>query len=122
MHSIDFLVFTVTGSIPTEIGALTALTRIDLCCNELTGSIPTGIVDMRQMSRIDLFKNQLEGNLPAGMDAMTKLLTWLRVEENLLTGTIPQLKPAGQTFSSFCYVYDNLFANTDNAVAAGCTV
>lgn len=79
------------------------------------------------------------------MHTMTKL-TWLRLQENQLTGTVPQLRPVGETFSHLCDVCKSIspiimvatlysinltiafaadtnnFDNTVLAASAGCVV
>lgn len=51
---------TGTGSIPTELGMLTQLTRLDLfTSNTLSGSIPTQLGMLTQLTNFQLFTNAL---------------------------------------------------------------
>jgi Leucine-rich repeat (LRR) protein len=55
----------LTGSIPSQIGALTKLSYLDLFSNSHTGSIPSQISALTTLTSWDLSSNSLTGSLNA---------------------------------------------------------
>lgn len=84
----------LTGSIPSELGDLTNLTDLLLSNNQFTGSIPTELGDLSNLEILDLSTNALSGGIPTELGALTEL-TILdlsangRVEPYGLSGSIP---------------------------------
>ncbi|KAL5717710.1 hypothetical protein ACHQM5_010682 [Ranunculus cassubicifolius] len=79
----------ISGNIPSEIGNLQKLSRIDLSENFLSGSIPTSFWNMPNMQSLRLNSNQLSGHIPSTRN-MTNLFN-LQLGNNLLEGTISPL-------------------------------
>jgi hypothetical protein len=63
----------LTGSLPTQLGALTALTWINLYRNSLTGSLPTQLGALTALTYMSLRDNSLTGSLPTQLGALTAL-------------------------------------------------
>ena len=78
----------LTGSIPTQLGDITNLTRVYLDINQLTGNIPTELGTLTNLERLWLNDNQLTGAIPTQLGSLTNL-QHLYLEDNQLTGTIP---------------------------------
>ena len=78
----------LTGSIPSSLGSLTNLDRLQLDGNQLTGSIPSSLGSLTNLTRLDLFTNQLTGSIPSSLGNLTNLET-LQLGDNQLTGSIP---------------------------------
>ena len=78
----------LTGSIPTQLGNLTALTHLYLFNNQLTGSIPTQLENLTALTHLYLSDNQLTGSIPTQLENLTAL-RWLYLNNNQLTGSIP---------------------------------
>jgi hypothetical protein len=79
---------TLTGTLPASIGQWTALTYLDIFSNALTGTLPESI---GQWTRLEMFiasSNQLTGTLPVSIGRWTAL-TYFDVSGNGLTGTLP---------------------------------
>ncbi|CAE7615129.1 RLP19 [Symbiodinium sp. CCMP2456] len=76
------------GSIPAELGKLTALNFLDFAGNQLTGAIPTEIGNLVELRFLDLSHNQLTGQIPQELGRLTRLLK-LTLDYNKLTGPIP---------------------------------
>ncbi|KAI8840949.1 hypothetical protein BC829DRAFT_402937 [Chytridium lagenaria] len=89
----------LTGSIPSSLGQLERLERLDLgklqnlynlnlASNELTGTIPAFIPSLKRLEDLALGSNRFTGEVPSNISALEKLI-FLRLESNELTGTIP---------------------------------
>eukprot|EP00978_Attheya_sp_CCMP212_P043328 scaffold280686_cov30-Attheya_sp.AAC.1 len=74
---------TLTGTIPSKIGQITTLLRMDLSDNDLTGTIPTEIGTLSNLIELILEGNILEGTIPSEIGQITALL------ENPLSGEVP---------------------------------
>jgi|GEM_PF-3521172 len=79
----------LSGSIPPEIGNLTALDRLQLTQNQLTGSIPPEIGSLSHLNDLSLAQNQLSGTIPPEIGNLTNLRWFLSLSQNQLSGPIP---------------------------------
>ncbi len=78
----------ISGSIPKEIGNLTALDNLSLRVNSLKGTIPAEIGNLKQLTYMSLSSNELSGTLPSSLGDLTKL-QYLLLADNYFTGSIP---------------------------------
>ncbi len=78
----------ISGSIPAELGSLTALAVLDLNTNQLTGSIPATLGNLTKLGTLNLGGNQLSGSIPTELGSLTALAV-LDLNTNQLTGSIP---------------------------------
>lgn len=78
----------VTGSIPTSIGNMSKLLYFWVNSASLSGSIPSEIGDASLLRDIQLFNNDLTGSLPSSIGDLTDLQQ-LTVGMNQLSGAIP---------------------------------
>ena len=78
----------LTGEIPSELGGLSNLTRL-VFSNQLTGEIPSELGGLSNLTRLDLFSNQLTGEIPSELGNLSNL-THLWLSDNQLTGCIPE--------------------------------
>jgi len=78
----------LSGTIPTELGLLTAMTRLDLNMMALTGTIPSELGRMTGMGTLLLHNTELTGTIPPELVAMTTLDAFT-VSMTHLTGSIP---------------------------------
>jgi hypothetical protein len=78
----------LTGAIPTVLGDLVNLEKLDLSGNHLTGAIPTVLGDLVSLARLDLSGNQLTGAMPTGLGNLVNLEE-LDLSDNQLTRAIP---------------------------------
>eukprot|EP00980_Cylindrotheca_fusiformis_P001252 scaffold332_cov117-Cylindrotheca_fusiformis.AAC.12 len=78
----------IVGYIPTQIGALTSLAKIQLDSNHFSENIPSEIGALSNLLHIDLYFNQLSASLPDEIGALTSL-TGLYLRGNRLTGSLP---------------------------------
>ncbi len=88
LRRLDLNDHSLTGSIPTQLGKLTALTYIDLADNGLTGAVPTQLEKLTQLEYLWLWKTRLSGPLPTQLGSLTKLLV-LSFNGASLSGEIP---------------------------------
>ncbi len=79
----------LAGTLPPEIGTLTALTFISLMGNELTGTIPDTLGSLTNLTTLALGNNPFSsGEIPAWIGNLVNL-TSLDLSRDSLTGTIP---------------------------------
>jgi len=78
----------LNGTLPTEIGNLTALTELYLSGNQLSGDIPTEIGQLARLERLYLSGNQLSGAIPDSIEDLSSLVLFY-VDNNQLSGPIP---------------------------------
>eukprot|EP00698_Gefionella_okellyi_P001098 TRINITY_DN1097_c0_g1_i1.p1 TRINITY_DN1097_c0_g1~~TRINITY_DN1097_c0_g1_i1.p1 ORF type:complete len:2798 (+),score=590.51 TRINITY_DN1097_c0_g1_i1:689-9082(+) len=99
-----------SGSIPDGLSALTRLQSLVLTSMGLTGSIPlTNNVISTAIRKIDLSNNKLSGTVPAAF-SMFSLLSFLRLDVNSLTGSIPGFSCS--TLLTMLNLGNNQFSNT----------
>ena len=79
----------VKGTIPSELGQLTALTDLRLSNNAFTGTIPSELGQLTEMRhQLHLEYNLLTGPIPSELGQLTALY-WMFLHGNSLTGPIP---------------------------------
>ena len=78
----------LSGSIPAELGNLSALTELDLTDNQLTGSIPPELGRLSSIENIGMRDNNLSGSIPAELGQLSTLQV-LQVHKNNLSGALP---------------------------------
>ena len=76
------------GSLPTEIGLLSALEYLYLNYNALTGPLPTQLGTLSSLLVLWLLENNLTGTVPSELGQIPTLRS-LDLRNNALTGTIP---------------------------------
>ena len=75
------------GNIPQEIGNLD-LNELNLSANRLTGTIPTQLGNLTKLAIFNLSNNQLTGTIPTQLGSFTSA-TYFDLSDNRLSGTIP---------------------------------
>ncbi|KAK3232876.1 hypothetical protein CYMTET_56800 [Cymbomonas tetramitiformis] len=86
----------LTGTIPTTVGALTTLTSLSVSTNQLTGTWPTEIGQLTRLTSLHIGKNSFTGTLPSQVAGLTSL-NFLSATSNSLRGTLPsELGSVGQ--------------------------
>lgn len=78
----------LVGTLPSVLGSLTGLTRLDLAYNKLSGSLPLGIGNLTNLTFLNLSNNQFSGSIPSTIGNFTKLTSFL-LNNNQFTGSIP---------------------------------
>ena len=88
----------LSGTIPSQLGALANLTGLWLQSssveggnpdrNQLSGSIPPALGNLANLTRLDLAGNQLSGTIPSALGNLSNL-TFLYLWNNQLSGAIP---------------------------------
>ena len=78
----------MTGEMPTGLGSLTNLKRLELGNNKLTGEIPTELGDLSNLEILLLGSNLLTGEIPIELGSLSNLRV-LGLGSNQLTGEIP---------------------------------
>jgi hypothetical protein len=89
LQKLDLRFNGVGGSIPSEIGLLTGLTSLELQENLLYGSVPSEIGDLTLLEAINLQGNlEMTGKLPTQLGQLVNLRSML-LDSNRFTGVIP---------------------------------
>ncbi|KAK8622621.1 hypothetical protein V6N13_117530 [Hibiscus sabdariffa] len=78
----------IRGSIPSEIGNLSRLIRMELDDNVLTGLIPTTFGELKELQSLSLMENKLQGSVPYELCQLNNL-AFLFLTSNNLSGPIP---------------------------------
>ena len=78
----------LTGAIPSELGDLTNLTRLELYGNQLSGGIPAELGNLANLEELYLSDNQLTESIPTWMGALANLRE-IHLSGNQFTGMIP---------------------------------
>jgi hypothetical protein len=87
--AIDLAKNGLAGSIPPEIGLLTALTMLNLSENEMiAGEVPAEIGRLANLEVLRLDVNMLSSTLPSALGTLTEL-TFFSIERNRLSGSLP---------------------------------
>jgi len=87
-RSIDLVNLSLNGTVPTELGLLTALTMLNLPANQLTGTLPTELGMLTELNFLILAVNQLNATIPSELGSLTAL-TVLELSSNRFSGSIP---------------------------------
>ena len=88
LRKLDLSSNRLMGPLPPELGKLINLQRLDLGYNRLTGSIPPELGELADLRDLELIRNQLTGPLPPALGKLSNL-QWLNLSLNRLTGLLP---------------------------------
>jgi len=105
----------IKGVIPPSI-FVPSLVNIDLGPNELTGHIPEELFRVPNLKSIDLSFNNLEGTLSVSLGNSLKNLEQMRLESNLLTGTIPEFWARKDLLEEFNVGFNKLNGTLPNSI------
>ncbi|KAK1259163.1 putative inactive leucine-rich repeat receptor-like protein kinase [Acorus gramineus] len=79
----------LSGYLPSELAALSALRRLSLPYNAFSGPIPPDLLKIPTLTYIDLSGNSLSGAIPPEIGTLAETLTHLDLSSNLLNGSLP---------------------------------
>ncbi|XP_034213204.1 receptor-like protein 2 [Prunus dulcis] len=86
--AIDLSNNNISGDIPTEVGQLQLLRKLNLDSNNFSGVIPDQISNLKNLELLNLSKNHLSGTIPLSLVSLT-FLKQFNVSYNNLQGPIP---------------------------------
>jgi len=107
-------------TIPTEIGLLTKLTRLEFYSDELVGTFPSELFQLTQLTTLEVLNNFLTGTFPFeaadgawGLRSLSNLES-LWMNGNNFTGTIPSNIDMWMALSNLTEITlnDNLWSGT----------
>lgn len=99
----------VQGELPTTIGLLTDMILLGAFGNQISGTFPTELALLTNMEYLDLHDNEFIDSFPSFISGLTNLKS-LNLGENFLSFTIPDL--SGLTQLSFLSLNSNLLTGT----------
>ena len=79
----------LSGTLPSEIGYLTALASLHMSRNALVGTIATELGNLSSLQSLLLESNLLEGSVPSELGKLAAMDGTLSVVNNTLTGSLP---------------------------------
>ena len=98
----------LVGTIPVQVGLLTALSRLELQSNGIAGSIPTSVGRAVSLTYLNIAGNSLVGAVPDAFGALSSL-QYLNLGSNSLSGLLPS-SLCGLAALSFLNVASNQLA------------
>ncbi|CAI6008430.1 unnamed protein product [Closterium sp. NIES-65] len=110
LTSMGLLSQSLTGFLPSSVGAATRLSKLGFYNNMLSGSIPDTIGNLVSLESFDLSANNFSGGLPAAIGKLS-LLTFLSVSQNRLAGAIPSTISALSNLEQLG-LYNNSFSGS----------
>ncbi|KAL9284854.1 putative protein kinase RLK-Pelle-LRR-III family [Arabidopsis thaliana] len=78
----------LTGTLPSNLGSLNSLQRLDLSNNSINGSFPVSLLNATELRFLDLSDNHISGALPASFGALSNLQV-LNLSDNSFVGELP---------------------------------
>lgn len=78
----------LSGSLPASIGNLTLLNSLEISSTSVSGLIPPQLGNLNRLQVLNLAGCKLTGPIPSELTSLTNL-TYLNLGSNLLTGTLP---------------------------------
>uniref|UniRef100_A0A1J3K5Q1 Putative LRR receptor-like serine/threonine-protein kinase n=1 Tax=Noccaea caerulescens TaxID=107243 RepID=A0A1J3K5Q1_NOCCA len=78
----------LSGTLPSNLGSLVSLQRLDLSNNSINGSFPVSLLNATELRFLDLSSNYISGKLPASFGAFSKLNV-LNLSDNAFVGELP---------------------------------
>lgn len=79
----------ISGTLPSQLGTLTSLVELAIVHSKLTGEIPSTIGGMTALTRLDLGANLLSGELPNQLGSLTRMVYLSLCCGNKFSGAIP---------------------------------
>ncbi|KAH9332016.1 hypothetical protein KI387_004124, partial [Taxus chinensis] len=78
----------LTGPIPSSLGNLAGLLELVLIGCNFSGSIPQELGNLRRLTRLDLNSNKFGGNIPPTLGNLSRLF-WMDIANNNIGGQLP---------------------------------
>ncbi|CAI5983507.1 unnamed protein product [Closterium sp. NIES-64] len=94
VHGRDLSYNQLSGTVPEQISALTAITNFDLSHNDLSGPLPTSISRMTDLKAINLSGNEFTGSIPAEYSNLASLQVLSVPHQPSLSPCPPPHEPA----------------------------
>ena len=110
LNTISFVVTGLEGTLPSELGEMTALTILQLSGLQLSGTIPASFSNLR-LRILNLIDNLFTGTFPSEwLFARGDGLETVAIGQNSFEGPLPELKRQSSIINF--WVFDNLFEGT----------
>ncbi len=103
----------VTGVLPSELGLLTNLVEFKVNSNELSGTVPTELGQLTTLRELYIYINRFTGVLPSELGLLTDLVEFA-ASSNEFTGTMPTEFAQLQKLENFTF-YENFLTGSVNS-------
>jgi len=100
----------LSGTIPAEIWNLSGLQILELSVPLLSGTLPSQLNTLSQLDHFDMHDNQMSGTIPSELGSLSAL-TILSLLSSRLSGTIP-CELGSMTALSELYIFSNVLSGT----------
>ena len=77
------------GTLPSEVGALSSLSVMELRFTSLSGTLPSSLGRLTALVQLGLGYNSFSGGLPSELFLLTRLSGSLELFNNPISGTLP---------------------------------
>ena len=86
--SVDWSGQNLKGTIPPEIGSLTALMSLEIYSNGIKGTIPAELGNLKSLIELAINDNSISGHIPSSLANLTNLES-LGLNDNFFKGQVP---------------------------------
>jgi len=109
-HTLDLSGVSLSGTVPCELGRLTALTTMYLYYTSLSGTLPCELGSLHALQALSLLDTSLSGTIPGALMNLSELQL-LDLSLTAMSGTIPRELGSSSTLESL-NLYDNQMSGT----------
>jgi hypothetical protein len=88
IEALNFGTMKLSGTIPREVGQMTALSQLFMDHNAFTGSVPSEVGNLTELNQLKINNNDLSGTIPKELSTLRRI-NILMLSRNYLTGTLP---------------------------------
>ncbi|KAM3372615.1 hypothetical protein ACQJBY_019483 [Aegilops geniculata] len=110
LHTLNLAGNNLQGNIPDSLGASSFLSYVDLANNTLTGGIPVSLANSVSLTTLILSRNNLSGVIPTTLFDNSSKLSVVDLQMNSLAGLIPHFRKV--TALKFLRLTENLLSGS----------
>ncbi|CAB9508487.1 Leucine Rich Repeat [Seminavis robusta] len=89
LKRLDLADWNLHGTIPDQLGKLEKLTSLALSGNSVSGTIPPALLGLKNLGHLYFRFNQLQGTLPPALFSKLSHLRFIFINDNMFSGNVP---------------------------------